>query len=119
MLDPVFQFAEKFITDFSWRRLALFFSFIALLALTLVVYEWQTATFELSKYERAAALLQELETLSKSDNKDINIAVKEITKGVNEIGRYCVCIKFPKTDPSPLRIQHSAIHRENETIVIR
>ena len=74
----MFQFVEKFITDFSWRRLTIFIGILILLASSIMLYEWQTATNELSRYERSVVLLQELDNLIDSKHPEITEVSKTI-----------------------------------------
>ena len=85
MLEPIFQFAEKFITDFSWRRLTIFFSLIGLIALSLILYEWQTATTELTRYERSTTLLEKLDVLVSSSNKETVELSKLLIRNLNDV----------------------------------
>jgi len=74
MLQPVFDFVEKFATDFTWKRLVIFISIIALLGIVFFFYESQTATNQLSKYERSLSIIQTLEALKLDNNKSQIIA---------------------------------------------
>jgi len=85
MLEPTFQFIEKFITDFSWRRITIFFGIVLLLASTFIMYEWQTATSELTRYERTTELLQKLDKLGDSKNPKIIELSKTIITGLNKV----------------------------------
>ena len=78
MLEPLFQFIEKFVTDFSWKRLTIFFSFLGLLVITFILYEWQTASNELNRYERATNILLKIEPLLNSNNSDMVAISKEL-----------------------------------------
>ncbi len=82
MLDPVFQFLEKFVTDFSWKRLALFFSFLSLVIFVVVAYEWYTSSYELTKYKAAVEILKELEPLIKSEHMEISEPAKSISSNI-------------------------------------
>lgn len=85
MLEPLFQFVDKFVTDFSWKRLAIFFSFLGLVVLTFILYEWQTASNELSRYERATNILLKIEPLLKSKNSDIVETSKELVSNLKMV----------------------------------
>jgi predicted PurR-regulated permease PerM len=84
MLEPVFQFLEKFVTDFSWKRLALFLSFLSLIVFVVVAYEWYTSSYELTKYQTAVAILKELEPLVKSGSMEISEPAKHISSNILE-----------------------------------
>ncbi len=85
LLEPLFQFVEKFITDFSWKRLAIFFSFLGLLVLTFVLYEWQTSSYELSRYEKATSILLQIEPLLDSKNSDVVEASKKLVINLTSV----------------------------------
>jgi hypothetical protein len=67
MLQPIFDWIEKFATDFTWKRLVIFLSFLALLGGSLAIYEQLTGTFELRKYEKAVGLLERLQSVQPGD----------------------------------------------------
>jgi hypothetical protein len=48
MLDPIFAFFEKLISDFSWRRLAFVLLFCGAILGGLWMYEGYTGTFRLA-----------------------------------------------------------------------
>jgi hypothetical protein len=85
LTEPIFQFAEKFVTDFSLRRIVIFFSFIFLILLSFTLYEWQTASFELSRYERSVKLLTNLDILVNSTNQDIKISANKIILNLTKV----------------------------------
>ena len=87
MLEPVFQFIEKFVTDFSWRRLTIVFSFLSIIAASFFLYEWQTSTNELARYERSTQVLKELNTLISSENGEISESAKIINSRIQEVVR--------------------------------
>jgi hypothetical protein len=87
MLEPVFQFIEKFVTDFSWRRLTIVFSFISIIAASFVLYEWQTSAYELARYERSTLVLKELDSLISSENREIRESAKIINSKIQEVVR--------------------------------
>jgi hypothetical protein len=55
MIQPFFDFMEKFATDFSWRRLIIFFTLIVIIGFLFFFYESQTFNNELTTYERTVA----------------------------------------------------------------
>lgn len=85
MLDPAFQFIEKLITDFTWRRLFMLIGIVLLFVSLFVLYEWQTATSELTRYERTVALLQALDGLEKSSSPGILELSKSIVENLNQV----------------------------------
>ncbi len=84
MLQPVFDFIEKFATDFTWKRLVIFFGIVAVVAVVFFLYEVQTATSQLSKYERSVVVIEKLESL-KLDNKESKVVATNIYTGLVNI----------------------------------
>lgn len=84
MLEPVFDFIEKFATDFTWKRLFIFVSLISLLGATFFIYEAQTAANQLNKYEKTINLLEKLNSLDLKDERAIDIS-KNIYSGLLSI----------------------------------
>ncbi|MCP1339268.1 hypothetical protein NJR55_06635 [Idiomarina sp. M1R2S28] len=84
MIQPFFDFIEKFATDFSWRRLIIFFTLIVIIGFAFFFYESQTFNNELTAYERTIALLEKTD---KFDHKDklANQAVENVHRGLVEI----------------------------------
>lgn len=78
MIDPIIQFFEKLITQFSWRRLIFILVVIFISICVLAWYETYTGHFRLNKIERATKLLAQLTELSEkiketNDSKLTNI----------------------------------------------
>jgi hypothetical protein len=67
MLDPIFAFFEKLISDFSWRRLAFVLLFCGAILGGLWMYEGYTGTFRLGRVDRELALLERLTALAEKD----------------------------------------------------
>lgn len=84
MLQPFFDFVEKFATDFSWRRLIILFSLVVLIGFLYYMFEYQTATSQLSKYERSIAILNNMQSIE-SDNYQAKIILENIRKGLIDI----------------------------------
>lgn len=84
MLQPFFDFVEKFATDFTWKRLVILISLVMLVGVALFLYEAQTATTQLSKYERTVAIIEKLGAL-KSDNEEEKVVIKNIYSGLSAI----------------------------------
>jgi hypothetical protein len=72
----VFDWIEKFVTDFSWKRLVLLFLLILLVTAAFIIYESLTSSFQLAKYERTVQLLIDLEKLSETDD-DVVEGIKD------------------------------------------
>lgn len=84
MLQPLFDFVEKFATDFSWKRLVIFISLVLIVGAIFFLYEAQTATNQLSKYERTVVILEKLESLNRNNNEE-NEVIKNIYSGLTDI----------------------------------
>lgn len=84
MLQPIFDFVEKFATDFSWKRLIISISLVILIGLVFFLYEAQTSTYELSKYERTVVILEKINLLSQDSDQEKNV-INNIYSGLTEI----------------------------------
>ncbi|NOX80415.1 MAG: hypothetical protein GXP57_04900 [Deltaproteobacteria bacterium] len=84
MLKPFFDFIEKFATDFTWKRLVILIGLVMLTGAVLFLYEAQTATSQLTKYERAVSIIKEIESL-KINNKESTKVVEHIYSGLAKI----------------------------------
>jgi hypothetical protein len=89
MIDPIIEFFEKLITQFTWRRL--FFILIVLFIAigVLVWYETYTGHFRLNKIERTTKLLTQLTELSEKIKKENNEKLTNIFQGItNDLNLY-------------------------------
>ncbi len=84
MLQPFFDFVEKFATDFSWKRLVISISLVVLAGAVFFLYEAQTATSQLSKYERTVVILEKLDSLSPVSNEE-KVIIDNIYSGLTGI----------------------------------
>ncbi len=91
MFDPIVSAIERFITDFSWRRLVIWVLFIGFLGVLMVAYESYTDHFRLAKLEKATSLLAKLTELEQdsSINKDerLRSVYDEIAVELNSVVR--------------------------------
>ena len=69
MLKPVFDFIEKFITDFSLKRSLVVMAFILFITMSLFIFDSQTSTSQLSKYERSVKIIEKLESIEFKNEK--------------------------------------------------
>ena len=69
MLEPVFAFFEKLVTEFSWRRLGFLFGVLVLVTIGTWIYESYTGNFRLARVQKSIQLLRELAELS--DNRAV------------------------------------------------
>jgi len=84
VLQPVFDWIEKFITDFSWKRLVLLILLILFVTASFMIYESLTSSFQLAKYERTVQLLIEMEKLSESDDDMVKSIKDNIAHGLHQ-----------------------------------
>lgn len=84
MLQPFFDWIEKFATDFTWRRLIIFLSFLALLGGCLAIYESLTSHFQLRKYEKAIGLIEKMQGVEKA-NPESEKVINNVYAGLLEI----------------------------------
>jgi hypothetical protein len=87
MFDSFFNFLEKFVSDFSWRRLITFLLFLLLIIGALLLYDKYTDNSRLNKIERSTALLKELASLHNQIAQDSTLLpiYLDTTKRLHEI----------------------------------
>ncbi|MEV9615204.1 hypothetical protein [Aliarcobacter butzleri] len=61
-MQAIFDFFEKFITDFNWKRVSLLIFLFISLFITYILYE-QTYLSQLSKIEKVTLILKDLENI--------------------------------------------------------
>lgn len=87
MINPLFDFFEKLITQFTWRRLIFIVTIFFISFGSLIMYETYTSHFRLNRIKHSTNLLKELTTLSpeiqKSNNKNISKIFKGLTNDLN------------------------------------
>ena len=71
MLQPFFDFIERWIYDFTWKRPIIVLVLILAIVGFFYLWESKTATFELQKLERATAMLSQLSKLEIEDKKQL------------------------------------------------
>ena len=64
MLDPLFQYLDKIVTDFSWKRIGLLLFITIYLIFMFLLFEQNTSYFMISRLERSTSLLKELHELN-------------------------------------------------------
>lgn len=84
MLQPIFDFIEKFSTDFSWRRLGTVISVFLLFGLLYFIYESQTNSIQLGKYERATDVLINLQGIE-TPSVEEQLVINQIISGLESI----------------------------------
>lgn len=107
MLQPFFDFIEKFATDFSWKRLVIVVSLVILSLTVLYLYESQTAMFQLSKYERAVTILKNLESMKLESNQSKEVA-ENIYKGLSDVTKPSRS-SAPLTATIPLELKQALV----------
>lgn len=60
MLDPIINFFEKLVDQFTWRRLIFVISVVVIVVIGLWVFESYTAHFKFQRIEKATTLLDKL-----------------------------------------------------------
>ena len=84
MIEPIIEFFEKLITQFSWRRLFFILIVIFISIGVLAWYETYTGHFRLNKIERTAKLLAQLTDLSEKIKKEDNSKLTNIFEGITK-----------------------------------
>jgi predicted PurR-regulated permease PerM len=84
MIDPLIQFFEKLITQFSWRRLIFILVVLFISIGVLAWYETYTGHFRLNKIEHTTKLLSQLTELSEKIKKENNSKLTNIFEGVTK-----------------------------------
>lgn len=70
-MQPIFDFLEKFITDFNWKRVSLLIFLIVFIIISYFLYE-QTFFSQISKIEKVTLILKDLENIKiTEENKSI------------------------------------------------
>ena len=67
MLQPIFDFIENLANNFSWRKVVILITLLLTISGFWLLYESQTASNQLTKYEKSVALLEKLNTLNLDD----------------------------------------------------
>lgn len=89
MFDPIFNFIEKLIEDFTWKRLSFVVGFLVIVISCLLGYEAYTDHFQLSRLDR------EIEFLSNSlrvatdggflaEKEEIQIGLNNVLESFNK-----------------------------------
>ena len=76
-MEALFQFFEKLVTQFSWRRLGMALTLLAIIFVGFTVYESYTAAFRLGRIERTARVLEALVRLEANETLYQNPALTE------------------------------------------
>ena len=88
MLEPLLQFFEKLVLEFSWRRLFLVFVIGAFALCAFTTFEWYTSYFRLGRLEKTTQLLKELRSLRSdatiSNEDDLQRVYKIISAQLEE-----------------------------------
>lgn len=80
MLDPLFNFFEKLIDQFSWRRLIFVALILVLSSISLIVFESYTGHFRLSKIEKTVDIIAKLNELPPDITKQGRESIINTTK---------------------------------------
>ena len=79
-MQYLIEFLNKLVDDFSWKRLSLIASCLALVVLALITYEFYTSFFFLAKTEKTINLIKQLSSLP----PDVTNASKESLAGLTK-----------------------------------
>ena len=82
MLSPVFEFFEKLIEQFTWKRLLFTLSMLLIISLLFIIYESYTGHFMLSRLHNTVDLLQKSSTLPGYITEESNKELSNIFKSV-------------------------------------
>ena len=104
-MEPVINFFERLVTDFSWKRLLLVIVLIGILIGGFYTYKNETSNFKLTKYERTIIILEKINKLQNEDNKTQQI-IKNILNGLEDI-----------TKETKINIQQTEIKKQLMTIL--
>ncbi|KAF0142939.1 MAG: hypothetical protein FD122_205 [Stygiobacter sp.] len=87
MFESIFNFLDKIITDFSWRRLLTFVAFFMLLGAIVFIAESYTNYFSLNKLEKETFLLKEIAMLKPKIENDstLKIIYVSLTKELDHL----------------------------------
>ncbi|HBN22658.1 MAG TPA: hypothetical protein DD412_05415 [Holosporales bacterium] len=84
MLSPVFEFFEKLIEQFTWKRLVFIFGLLTLFGFCLIIYESYTGHFKLNRMRSTVELLQKSANLpseiTKTSEKHLSNTFKRIAQ---------------------------------------
>jgi len=76
MIQSSFDFLEKFISDFTWKKFILLFSLILIVFIGVSIYEIYTSSFQLGKLERsinAINNINKVKDLKKSEKAKLSL----------------------------------------------
>jgi|GEM_PF-2391570 len=87
MLDPVFNFFDKLIDQFSWKRLIFVVSLLCLFIVGVIVFESYTGHFRLTRIEKTLDLIAKFNALPpelmQQSKEDISGATKGLAKDID------------------------------------
>lgn len=98
------QFFERLITDFSWRRLGFVAGFLALIGISLIIFELYTQSFKLARLDREAALLERMVAL---DEMSAAVDDAEITAALSGLKGRIRALTAPRATGTALSPQAS------------
>ena len=105
LLIPVLQSFENLITALTLKKLVLFVIFILLLVVFFILYEWQTSTIELTRYERSTQILKDIDLLISSENEEISNSAKDINRRLQSVISKEYIISYLERLTSPRWVQ--------------
>ena len=89
MLEPLYTFFDKLISDFSWRRLFFLVLILILMGLSLGIYEYFTSHFMLWHMDQTTSLLERLASDELEDNisgdNDLEQVHRKLKSDLNQL----------------------------------
>lgn len=79
MLEPIVNFFDKLIENFTWRRLSFLVFVLIFAVLALWIYESYTSAFRLARIEKQVALLEKLSVLHALPSIRTEAALKQVS----------------------------------------
>lgn len=91
MLQPIVEYFEKLIDQFSWRRLFVLFSVLGFILCCLIVFESYTGYFRLSTLEKTVNVIEKINSLpieiSGQSKELLSSATKSAAENIEEFSR--------------------------------
>ena len=84
MIEPIFNFFEKLITAFSWRRLVFIICLVSIAFIAVIVFEHYTGHFRLGRIKQASDSLEQLVDLKPKIVKSDDANLTETYNALNE-----------------------------------
>ena len=83
-MQHLIEFLNRLVDDFSWKRLSLILSCLALIVISIITYEFYTNYFFLAKTEKTINLIKELSSLPPEVTNNSKNSLSNLTKTVTQ-----------------------------------